>query len=125
MADKVWKGVNGNIQGNDWSSSSFHMTQALPDWVVVRLGILTTEWHSWILLASHDELLRLKKKNVLTSESERLTLLNTVGELTDSTYQNVIFSSPPGKGAHLFLEGGGRITLNPQPSTEIVHACVL
>ena len=48
-----------------------------------------------------------KKKNVLTSESERLTLLNTVGELTDSTYQNVIFSSPPGKGAHLFLEGGG------------------
>ena len=110
MADKVWKGVNGNIQGNDWSSSSFHMTQALPDWVVVRLGILTTEWHSWILLASHDE---------------RLTLLNTVGELTDSTYQNVIFSSPPGKGAHLFLEGGGRITLNPQPSTEIVHACVL
>ena len=105
MADKVWKGVNGNIQGNDWSSSSFHMTQALPDWVVVRLGILTTEWHSWILLASHDELLRLKNKNVLTSE--RSTLLNTVGELTDSTYQNVIFSSPPGKGAHLFLEGGG------------------
>ena len=51
----------------------------------------------------------------LTSESERLTLLNTVGELTDSTYQNVIFSSPPGKGAHLFLEGGGED--NPQPPT--------
>ena len=85
------------------------------------LNIISLPWRIIKIKKKNEK----KKKNVLTSESERLTLLNTVGELTDSTYQNVIFSSPPGKGAHLFLEGGGRITLNPQPSTEIVHACVL